>query len=137
MLNQLLKFTLFSSILLWLKPRWRGLLVLIVLVVLVHVLHSEYLGYVELSGDRSLLIWSYVFKWTVLFLGVFSYLFLSLSGLQSKPPRALGSQAKQGSVPKLTAVDDGFDFLRHKQRLQNRAEKIISREGSEGEVKSR
>ena len=66
MLNQLLRFTLVSSILLWLRPRWKGLLTLGVVVILVHVLHGEYLGYVELSGDDSLLIWSYVVKWLAL-----------------------------------------------------------------------
>ena len=135
MLNQLLKFTLVSSILLWLKPRWRGLLALIVLVIMVHVLHGEYLGYVELSGDRSLLIWSYVFKWIVLLFGILSYLFLSLSGSKIRPPHAMGSQAKQVSaVQSKVAVDDGFDFLRRKQRLQNRAEKIISQEGVEHNI---
>ena len=97
MLNQLLRFTLVSSILLWLRPRWRGLLALIVLVIMLHLLHSEYLGYVELSGDRSLLIWSYVFKWTVLLLGILSYLFLSLSGSKPRSSQAGASRTRQDS----------------------------------------
>ena len=127
MFNQLLKFTLISSILLWLKPRWRGLLALSVLVILVHVLHSEYLGYVELSGDRSLLIWSYVFKWTVLVLGVLVYLFLSLSGLKRNvTPAGRSGKRKDAEVQKAVATDDGFDFLREKKQLQSRADKVIS-----------
>ena len=63
MLNQLLKFTLVSSLLLWLKPRWRGLLGLSVFVLLVHILHAEYLGYVELSGNSDFLVASYFVKW--------------------------------------------------------------------------
>jgi len=131
-LNQLLKFTLISSFLLWLKPRWRGLLALCALVVLVHVLHGEYLGYVELSGDRSLLVWSYVVKWTVLTLGVFSYIFLSLRGPKARISTARKSRFNKDSSSQSTgAVGDGFDFLRQKKHLQNRAEKIISRDKRE------
>ena len=127
MLNQLLKFTLLSSFLLWLKPRWRGLLALCVLVVLVHVLHGEYLGYVELSDDRSMLVWSYVFKWTVLALGVFSYIFLSLFGSKARTSYTGGPRKKPNAPRETTgSVDDGFDFLRHKKQLQSRAEIILS-----------
>lgn len=129
MLNQLLKFTLVSSLLLWLKPRWKGLLALIVSVVLVHVIHGEYLGYVELSDDRGFLVWSYVLKWIALLAAVLVYLFLSLSGVRkgSSPPSRKSGDARapdeQATAP---AADDGFDFLRGKNQLKNRADMVIS-----------
>lgn len=129
MLNQLLKFTLISSFLLWLKPRWRGLVALCALVVLVHVLHGEYLGYVELSGERSLLVWSYVVKWTVLTLGIFSYIVLGLRGSKAQTSTVKKSRINKSSSRHSTVnVGDGFDFLRHKKHLQNRAEKVISQD---------
>jgi len=127
MLNQLLKFTLISSLFLWLKPRWRGLLALSALVILVHVLHGEYLGYVALSDDRSMLVWSYVFKWTVLTLGVLSYIFLALFGSKARTSYARGARKNINAPTETTvSVDDGFDFLRQKKQLQSRAEIILS-----------
>ena len=135
MLNQLLKFTLVSSLLLWLKPRWKGLLALCVSVILVHVIHGEYLGYVELSDDRSFLVWSYVLKWLALLAAVVVYLISILSG-----PRKAGTRAGNGRIARAPDEqvtgpdDDGFDFLRHKAELKNRADMLISRQaGGEGD----
>ncbi len=127
MLNQLLKFTLVSSLLLWLKPRWKGLLALTVSVALVHIIHGEYLGYVELSDDRAFLVWSYVLKWIALLAALAIYLLLSLSGSRKAAPSARKSRA--GAAPGEEAsgpVDDGFDFLRDKKQLKNRADMVIS-----------
>lgn len=134
MLNQLLRFTLVSSALLWLRPRWRGLLALAAAVFLIHVLHGEYLGYVELSGDRSFLIGSYVFKWVALIISVGAYLFLAVYRLKPdrKPPSAREPQrqAPAAGMPETKhtpATDDGFDFLRRKKTLESRADKVISK----------
>ncbi len=136
MLNQLLRFTLVSSALLWLRPRWRGLLALTVSVLLIHVLHGEYLGYVELSGDRSFLVWSYVVKWVGLIVAVAIYVLLAVYGMKpgarSRTPAAPvntkrpvePAAGKTASAP--NAQDDGFDFLRQKKRLENRADKVIA-----------
>ncbi len=138
MLNQLLKFTLVSSALLWLRPRWKGLLALIVFVVLVHVLHGEYLGYVELSDDRSLLVWSYVIKWVALISGMLAYFVLAIKGLgrsaaqpsgrkQARKARAM--DASSDEAVSTTGADDGFDFLRKKKQLDSEAEKLLHRKG--------
>ena len=122
MLNQLLKFTLISSLLLWLKPRWRGLLGLSVVVVVVHVFHGEYLNYAELSGNQSFLVWSYIIKWGVLIVSVLLYMaytiYKEICTLfdYSDAIKKMGNDFIQ-----LT----GFDFLRKKKKLQSRAEKII------------
>jgi len=125
-LNQLLKFTLVSSALLWLRPRWRGLLALSVFVILVHVLHGEYLGYVELSGNADFLVWSYAVKWLALLAGVTAYFFLAVLGpprrgnKKEPPPVSTGQQSPLPS-------DDGFDFLRSKKELESRADKVIGK----------
>jgi hypothetical protein len=129
MLNQLLKFTLVSSLLLWLKPRWKGLLALCVAVILVHIVHGEYLGYVELSGDRSLLVWSYVFKWIALLAAVLVYLFFVLFGSRRSSPRSAKGAGSGAPDPLANGpADDGFDFLRHKKELKSRADVVISEE---------
>jgi len=132
MLNQLLKFTLISSLLLWLKPRWRSLLAFCVLVILVHVLHGEYLGYVELTGDRSFLIWSYIVKWMALIAGLLIYILYTISGPKARTLGAKESKIRKEYPTKSNPIaDDGFDFLREKKHLQNRAEKIITQKKCE------
>ena len=134
MLNQLLKFTLVSSALLWLRPRWKGLLALVVFVLMVHVLHGEYLSYVELSENDEFLVWSYVVKWTALILGVLVYFLVVLSGGGSaaEPAALFETRNKPRALPRGgaatdSAVDDGFDFLRDKKQLQSRAEKLLAK----------
>lgn len=126
MLNQLLKFTLISSVLLWLKPRWRSLLVLCVVVVAVHIFHGEYLNYAELSGNQSFLVWSYIIKWGVLIVSVLLYMAYTVA--RQNDPKTGARRVrnkKNGKVDLVPAPDDGFDFLRKKNKLQSRAEKII------------
>lgn len=128
MLNQLLRFTLVSSALLWLRPRWRGLLALAVFVVLVHVLHGEYLRYVELSQNQSFLVWSYGIKWLALLIGVSVYiLFAFPSSSTSDRARKGADKEPPDREPAAIAADDGFDFLRRKKSLEGRAEKVLSR----------
>jgi hypothetical protein len=136
-LNQLLKFTLVSSLLLWLRPRWKGLLALAVAVVMVHVLHGEYLEYVQLSGNDTQLVLSYVIKWVVLLAVAAVYVGFLVWGAKpgksaraaARPPRG-GSGRTSQDVPQQAGggarPDDGFDFLRRKKHLENQAEKIIS-----------
>lgn len=129
MFNQLLKITLFTSLWLWLKPRWRGLLAIIVFVLLVNILHREYLDYVSISEDKAMLIWSFVVKWGLIIIGVLLY-FLSAT-LGGKPAQAKTGKSKAGvEASRQTGADgdDGFNFLREKKTLENRADKLLNRE---------
>lgn len=138
MLNQLLRFTLVSSALLWLRPRWRGLLALTASVVLVHILHGEYLGYVELSQDDDYLVWSYVIKWAALIVCVALYVMFAVYGLKApnrKRQTGRAGVASTAGAPLADAStaeaagpsDDGFDFLRKKKTLESKADKVIAK----------
>jgi hypothetical protein len=129
MLNQLLKFTLISSLLLWLKPRWRGLLALCALVLMVHTFHGEYLDYAERSGDQSFLVWSYVIKWIALTAGVLVYMAYMITGQNNRAQSVHETRIKKKEKKKVNTIpmaDDGFDFLRKKKHLQSRADKIVA-----------
>jgi len=128
MLNQLLRFTLVSSVLLWLRPRWRGLLVLAAFVVMVHLLHGEYLRYVELSQNQSFLVWSYGIKWLALVIGVSVYMLFAFPSSGNRNRMKMGAaQEPSDRQPDATVADDGFDFLRRKKSLESRAEKVLSK----------
>lgn len=127
MLNQLLKFTLVSSLLLWLRPRWKSLLALAGAVILVHVLHGEYLNYVELSGNDGFLVWSFALKWFALLAAVAVYIgYLLLGARGGTATRETTSADAPRPLPERAGQDDGFDFLRDKAQLQTRADKVIT-----------
>ena len=128
MLNQLLRFTLVSSALLWLRPRWRGLLALAAFVGLVHVLHGEYLRYVELSQNQSFLVWSYGIKWFALLIGVSVYILFAFPSPGNRDRAKMDTdKGPPDRKPDAIAADDGFDFLRRKKSLEGRAEKVLSK----------
>ena len=105
MLNQLLKFTLISSLLLWLKPRWRGLLALSALVIAVHTFHGEYLDYAERSGDQSFLVWSYVIKWIALTGGVLVYMVYMIAGQNNRAQSVDEARIKTKEKKKIKEVN--------------------------------
>ena len=129
MLNQILKFTLFTSLWMWLRPRWRGLLALLVFIGLVTLGHREYLDYVTLSGDKDFLIWSYAVKWLLIASGLLVYFLLVVMWPRPRQTRAGKSTGSKGQAATTAAEpeDDGFDFLRSKKRLQSRAEKLLDK----------
>jgi len=126
-LNQILKFTLFTSLWMWLRPRWRGLLALAVFIGLVTLGHREYLDYVTLSGDKNFLIWSYAVKWLLIATGLLAYFLLVVMWPKPRKTRAGKTTGGKGQAAVVAGEveDDGFDFLRNKKRLQNRAEKLL------------
>jgi len=127
MLNQLLRFTLVSSALLWLRPRWRGLLALAAFVGLVHVLHGEYLRYVELSQNQSFLVWSYVIKWLALIVGVSVYVLFAFPSAGTRDREKSDNAQTARQLQTGLREDDGFDFLRNKKQLEGRAEKVLAK----------
>jgi len=127
MLNQILKFTVLTSVWLWLKPRWRALLAFIVSIVVITVLHREYVNYVEISGNQGFLVWSYILKWSALLVCIITYLLVSAWGISSKkpPPAAMAATEPARLAQRVEGQDDGFDFIRRKKKLNSQAEKLL------------
>jgi len=130
MLNQLTRFVLIASAWKWLKPRWKGLAFLVAVILLVTILHSEYLEYVKISNNNEYVAISYLIKWTALTLAFFSYLVVFAWGKKSiQGDSARNNTTKPDSEKTSAPTDDGFNFLREKEHLENRAEKLIESKG--------
>ena len=63
----------------WIKPRLLSLVILIISVFLFIYLHSEYISWVELSGDKTFLTLSYIIKNILILLAVIVFIFLNRS----------------------------------------------------------
>lgn len=129
MLTQLLKAGLLLKAGIWLKPRAKGLILTISAVVFCWIIHSEYLAYVEHSGEKGYLAISYAIKWIVTLSFIAAYFFSSRKDLTKPLTR---SEIKSGSTKNqakstTTNPDDGFDFLRSKKELETKADKTIKK----------
>lgn len=126
MLNQILKFTVITSIWLWLKPRWRALLAFVISIVIITVAHREYVNYVEISGNQTFLIWSYILKWSALLISTIAYWLVSAWGISvKKSASTMTASEPVRPAPRVEGQDDGFDFIRSKKKLNSQAEKLL------------
>ena len=150
MLNQLLKFTLVSGFLLWLRRRWKWLVGCGGVIAAAMYLHGEFLDYVEalppgseeaaIAGDYIAV--AFAIKNVVIFASLLVYFLVEMRASKRRRKDRLrsvddagtsepGPRPRRGSVRGDDAkTDDGFDFLRHSRRLDNRAEKIIKGKSS-------
>ena len=144
MLNQLLKFTLVSGFLLWLRRRWKWLAGCGGVIVAAMYLHGEFLDYVEalppgseeatIAGDYIAV--AFAVKNVVIFASLLTYFLVEMRASKrrrkDRPAVDVAGTSEAGPSPRRGAVrdddskaDDGFDFLRHGRKLENRADKVI------------
>ena len=145
MLNQLLKFTLVSGFLLWLRRRWKWLAGCGGVILAAMYLHGEFLDYVEAlpaGSEGAALAGEYIavafaIKNIVIFASLLTYFLVEMRA--SKRRRRHGADAvdmPRSTEPRASSrgssmseddakADDGFDFLRHGRKLESRADKVI------------
>jgi hypothetical protein len=124
MFSQLMKIGLFVTLGIWLKHRLRGLVYLFAVLLLTWLLHSEYLAYVERSGNTAWLEWSFIGKWLLVFFSIGLY-YLVVERRLGKLPQA--GKLKASVDSKEAAVGDGFDFLRNKKQLESQADMSLKK----------
>ncbi|MCY3837246.1 MAG: hypothetical protein OXH09_01095 [Gammaproteobacteria bacterium] len=145
MLNQLLKFTLVSGFLLWLRRRWKWLVGCGAVIAAAMYLHAEFLAYVGAlppESNRAVAASEYISaaffaKNLVILASLLAYFLVEMRASRrswnrsrrevSTPQPSAGERTAAGSAAAANdnVADDGFDFLRHGRKLENRAEKII------------
>jgi hypothetical protein len=118
------------------KPRIKGLMLLALVWILLWFVHSEYVSYVELSDDRSLVLYASLAKILLYALSVGCYVLFVERPLWPKPTKAPPpTQAARGetaarapTAPRTVEEgDDGFDFLRRKGKLKSPREKLLNK----------
>lgn len=144
MLNQLLKFTLVSGFLLWLRRRWKWLVGCGGVIAAAMYLYSEFLDYVEAlppgseeapsAGDYIAV--AFAIKNVVIFASLLTYFLVEMRASKRRPKDRpvvdIAGASEPGPSPRRgsargeeSKADDGFDFLRHGRKLDNRADKVI------------
>lgn len=140
MINQLVRLGALIATGRFLKPRYKGLLLLALVWLILWFLHSEYVSYVELSNDRTYVLHASLLKLVLYALSVACYVLFVERPLwpkttkapapaaTSKPRPAAQSTASPSSQSRtLREGDDGFDFLRNKPKLKGSKEKPLEK----------
>ena len=102
---------------LWVKPSLVGFVILFLTIVLILYAHSEYNSWVEISGRKVFLGYSYLLKNILIIISIIAF-YIYARGQQKKSPK----------VEKITPEEekyDGYDDLRKKEKLKTEYERIL------------
>ena len=108
MLNQLLKFTLVSGLLLWLRRRWKWLLGCGAVIVMAMYLHGEFLDYVEAlppGSEEAAIAGEYIavtfaVKNVVIFASLLTYFLVEMRATRPEPGQSSSCRFPTGAPPK-------------------------------------
>ncbi len=129
MITQFLKVGFLIASGRFLKPRWKGLLWIIAIWLVLRFIHAEFVSYVALSGDTRYVLHASLLKMLLYALTLGIYVWRVERPLWPKStslpiaPTAIYSP----TVVSLPKSDDGFDFLRDKEKLRTRAEQLLDK----------
>ena len=106
-----------------LKPFFAFLAVLLLII----FIHAEYLSYAEVSGDKSYVGFSFLFKWFAILLAALIYILFPLRSIK-KPGRQKKKNAQNAESLKSGDQKDPFNSIRGKGRLRSKADFILEKE---------
>ena len=141
MWGKMTRFVAMYAFIVWIKPRWKALSIALACLLSINYLHSEYIMYVEASNDTSFLVLSYKIKVFLNLLAVFGVIFSLTYNSSKSPKHQENPRSRSNPIPNETPKNrnlvtknipdqkrgDGFDFLRAKKVLDNKAKKILKK----------
>ena len=101
----------------WVKPSLVSFVILFLAIVFILYVHSEYISWVEISGRKIFLGYSYLLKNILIIISIIAF-YIYARGQQKKSPK----------VEKIVQEEekyDGFDSLRKKEKLKTEYERIL------------
>jgi predicted membrane protein len=111
------------------KPSLTGLIILFLAIVFILYAHSEYISWVEISGRKIFLGYSYLLKNILIIISIIAF-YIYARGQQKKSPK----------VEKIVQEEekyDGFDSLRKKEKLKTEYERILEGTDEKDEDKNK
>ncbi len=102
---------------LWVKPSLVGFVILFLTIVLILYAHSEYISWVEISGRKIFLGYSYLLKNILIIISIIAFY------IYARRQKKISQK-----VEKITPEEekyDGYDDLRKKEKLKTEYERIL------------
>ena len=99
------------------KPSLVGFVILFLAIVFILYAHSEYISWVEISGRKIFLGYSYLLKNILIIILIIAF-YIYARGQQKKSPKVENIVQEEEKY-------DGFDALRKKEKLKTEYERIL------------
>ena len=129
MIMQFLKAGMLIATGRFLKPRLKGLLWVAAIWLVLHFVHAEFVSYVALSNDTRFVLHAALLKLVLYALTIGVYVLTVERPLwpKSTPLAKVMTPVATTNLVSLPKGDDGFDFLREKDKLRTRAEQLLDK----------
>ena len=124
MIYNWLKIIAAGSLFLFLKRRWKSLLIVAALISSFWIGHTEYLAYKSAINDISNIGLSYITKWIAISSTIAIYLVSIYVAPQLEAMKQDKTQSSNGFTEN-APQHDGFDSIRSKNILRSKAQQII------------
>jgi hypothetical protein len=118
-IDKIFKVGFYLKAYLWIKPRILGLSILIISILAIAHVHSEYISWVEISGKKIFLGYSYIVKNVLIALLIFFYFIF----LKKKEIKSLTQNIAQ--EPLTDKQEDAFRSLKEKGDLKTEYQRIL------------
>ena len=102
---------------LFVKPSLVGFVILFLAIVFILYAHSEYISWIEISGRKIFLGYSYLLKNILIIILIIAF-YIYARGQQKKSPKVEKTVQEEEKY-------DGFDSLRKKEKLKTEYEQIL------------
>ena len=120
MLNLLFKSAVLLKIYLWIKPKLLSLAILLSTIFIIAYSHSEYISWVEISGRKIFLGYSYLLKNVLIAVSILVY-FLFIRRQKKKTTQFNMSKNKTDNFQQ----KETFETLKEKRKLKTEYERIL------------
>lgn len=127
MLTQFLKVGFLIATGRFLKPRFKGLLWVIGIWLVLRFVHAEFVSYVALSGNTRYVLHASLAKLLLYAITLGIYVWKVERPLWPKRVAVIDTPTANSPMTALPKGDDGFDFLRTKEKLRTRAEQLLDK----------
>ena len=101
----------------WVKPSLVGFVILFLAIVFILYVHSEYISWVEISGRKIFLGYSYLLKNILIIISIIAFYIYAKRQKKISP--------KVEKIVQEEEKYDGFDSLRKKEKLKTEYEQIL------------
>jgi hypothetical protein len=127
----LIKLKFFFNLYQWVKPRFFGFAILIISIFLIIYIHSEYISWLELSGNKTYLTKSYILKNFLIVLALIVFIFLNRN--KTIPSIKKDYKTIKAEKIKMEEKKDNLKVIKEKGELKTEYERIL--EGSDEDDK--
>lgn len=126
-LDKIFKWKIIYSIYQWLKPKFLSFIILICFIFLISYLHSEYISWVELSGNQTFLSISYILKNVSILLSITIFIYINRKKITPEIKQNYKKDFKQvkSEINQVNEKKNHLKSIKEKGELKTEYQRIL------------